>query len=90
MTFAPVVPANAFKKCCLGTGQFDGSNRDNYFPRVDSNGVLQPGAPHFHAVLPNHSLQLTGRPPRDRRRQPGTMSVVRADRRHQPAAELNR
>ena len=41
-------------------------------------------------VPANHSLQLTGHPPRGRLRQPGTMSVVRPGRRRWPAAELNR
>ena len=43
-----------------------------------------------HVTQPNHSLQLTGRPPRGRLRQPDTMSVLRADRRGRHAAELNR
>ena len=38
----------------------------------------------------NHSLQLTGRRLRGRLRHPGTMSVVCANRRRRPAAELNR
>ncbi len=38
----------------------------------------------------NHSLQLTGRPLRDRLRQPGTMCVVSAGARCRSAAELNR
>lgn len=36
--------------------------------------------------LPNNSLQLTGRPLRDRLRQPGTVSSFAADRRCRPAA----
>jgi hypothetical protein len=30
MTFAPAAPAKAFKKCCLRSGRFDGSERKYY------------------------------------------------------------
>ena len=45
MTSARAARASAFKKCCLKTGRFDGSNRDNYFPRIGFNGVLDHGHP---------------------------------------------
>jgi len=31
-TCARVAPAAAFKRCCLRTGKFDGTNRDYFFP----------------------------------------------------------
>jgi hypothetical protein len=31
MTSALVVQAAAFKRCCLNTGRYDGSLRDDYF-----------------------------------------------------------
>jgi hypothetical protein len=32
--FVPVAPDAAFKKCCMGSGAYDGSNRNYFFPRV--------------------------------------------------------
>jgi len=31
MTFAHAAPVAGFKKCCLRSGQFDGSGRNHYF-----------------------------------------------------------
>ena len=34
MTCVRVALAAAFKRCCLRTGNYDGSNRAYFFPRV--------------------------------------------------------
>jgi hypothetical protein len=33
MTFAPALPAAGFKKCCMQTGEYDGSDRHYYHRR---------------------------------------------------------
>jgi hypothetical protein len=34
MTCAPAAPRGGFKRCCMGTGLYDGSNRNYFFPQV--------------------------------------------------------
>jgi len=31
MTFARAAPGTGFKGCCMRSGRYDGSNRDDYF-----------------------------------------------------------
>jgi hypothetical protein len=48
--------AEVFKKCCLESGKYDGSNRNYFFPRViqNLNGPGQTPAPPPAAPLPLH------------------------------------
>ena len=34
MTSVPAAPDGGFKRCCLNTGEYDGSNRHYFFPGV--------------------------------------------------------
>jgi len=41
--YVPVAQDTAFKKCCLPSGKFDGSNREYFFQRISRNGTRRTG-----------------------------------------------